>query len=440
MEGRKVLQVRRKMRYNELIIRETWTFVPLIISSKSPMGLQDAHRLFQSTNRGAYPLITSTHIDAIREAMPATTEHIYLNTGTFGPLPNPVFEKMQSHLHNEWQQGRLGTDVFQNISATYDSARSLVARLLNASEDEIALTDNTGEGLNIVCSGFDWQAGDEVITTNHEHISALAPLYQLRDRDGIVIRTADLGPDGDAPLVDAIKPLITARTRLILLSHVLWTTGAVLDVASVARLAHTRQIPVLIDGAQSAGSIPVDVKALDVDFYAIPMQKWLCGPDGTGALYVRLDSLNLIRPTHVGYSSMKSEEGKDWNLHPSARCFELGGRQTAAVAGQQAALQWLETFVGHAWLFERISSLNTYAHQALKDIPGLTLFTPRPGASGLLAFKLEGRDDHEVVTQLQEKHDIYIRNIPSMGLLRVSTGFYNNEADIDAIAQALRML
>ncbi len=384
---------------------------------------------------------TDAHLQRIRQEMPATTAHIYLNAGTFGPLPSCVVQAMQERLQHEWQNGRLGSEAYQSISTIYRSARSSIARLINAEEYEITLTDNTGEGINIISYGFNWRAGDEVITTNREHIGALAPLYQLRDRFGIVIRFADLGPEADRPVHEAIEKLITARTRLIVLSHVTWITGAVLDIHTVSLVAHQRGIPVLIDGAQSTGNIPVDVKALDIDFYAIPMQKWLCGPDGTGALYVRRSSLHYITPTYVGYYSANFEEGTEWVLHSHAQRFELGGRQTAAIAGQQAALEWLETVVGHAWLFERISQLNTYAYHVLKDIAGLSILTPTPGACGILSFTLEGRDDHEIINHLQTEHNIYIRNILyHTKALRISTGFYNTEDEIDHLAQALAQL
>ena len=270
---------------------------------------------------------------------------------------------------------------------------SRVASLLNADVDEIALTDNTGEGLNIISFGINWHEGDEVITTQHEHISLLAPLYQLRDRYGIVIRVADIGPTAELPVLKAIADLVTPRTRLISISHVTWTTGAVLNISEVAYMGREWGIPVLIDGAQSAGAIPIDVKALGVDFYAIPMQKWLCGPDGTGALYVRKEMLHLLSPTYVGYWSIKHEEGFEWELLDSAQRFEVGGRQTAAIAGQAAVLNWLEKTVGHKWLFERIISLSGYAYKALREVPGLTILTPRPGESGLVTFTLEGQDD-----------------------------------------------
>ena len=381
-----------------------------------------------------------THLQDIRQVMPATTGHIYLNTGTFGPLPAVVAETIQASVQKEWQLGRLGPQAFENITSTYTTARTHIARLIHADEGEIALTDNTGEGLNIISYGIRWQPGDEVITTNHEHISALAPLFQLRDRYGITIRYADLGFDGARPAAEAITPLINSRTRLIVLSHVTWTTGALVDIQAVGRLGQEQGIPVLVDGAQSAGAIPIDVKALGVDFYAIPMQKWLCGPDGTGALFARKEALHYVESTYVGYWSVKHEEGVEWELLDTAQRLELGGRQTIAIAGQSAVLQWLEEFVGYPWLFERISSLHSYAHTALQDVPGLHMLTPVPGASGLLTFTLDGKNDSDVVTYLREQHNIYIRNISNIHALRVSTGFYNTQEEIDHLVEALKQV
>src|SRR6266567_1348458 len=204
-----------------------------------------------TTTKGSPTLSDLTHVQQIRQAMPATTSRIYLNTGTFGPLPICVTQAMQERKQTEWHDGRLGAKAFEGITTIYGDARRRVAQLLHADEQEIALTDNTGEGMNIVSYGFHWHEGDEVITTNHEHISALAPLYQIRDRYGIVIRFADLGLRADRPVETVIEELITPRTRLIMLSHVTWTTGTALDVRAVGQLAHARDIPILVDGAQA---------------------------------------------------------------------------------------------------------------------------------------------------------------------------------------------
>lgn len=378
-----------------------------------------------------------THLRRVRQKMPTTLKQIYLNNGTFGPLPACVSQTMQKRIRAEWRDGRLGAQFFREMTDTYANARLGVARLLNADVEEIALTESTGDGLNIIGYGFNWQAGDEVITTTHEHLSALAPLYQLRERFGISIRFADIGSQADQSVLMAIKALVTKRTRLISISHVTWTTGTCLDVHAVAQLGREYGIPVLVDGAQSVGAIPVDVKALDVDFYAVPMQKWLCGPEGTGALYVRRASMHYVASTYVGYWSVKDEESDVWELATSAQRLELGGRQTAAIAGQEAVLNWLEQSVGYPWIFERIAKLSIYTYQALQLVPGVTLLTPEPGKSGLVTFTLEGHVADDVVKQLQAEHTIQIRSIRPFNALRVSTGFYNTEGEIDILVRAL---
>lgn len=382
-------------------------------------------------------MLDLTHIERIRQELPATTAHIYLNTGTFGPLPACSVQVMQQRLQDELQAGRLGAAFFESMSATYQSARQAVARLLGAHEDEVALTGSTGEGLNIICYGLNWQAGDEVITTNHEHFSLLAPLYQLRERYGVAIRIADLGPNAERPAPEAVADLITPRTRMIALSHVTWTTGTRLNINEIGTMGRERGIPVLVDGAQSAGAIPIDVHALGVDFYSLPGQKWLCGPDGTGALYARPEALKAVTSTYVGYHSVEDPHSEDWKLQANARRFEAGGRQTAAIAAQAASLNWLEETVGHRWLFEQIAALNAYAFHALQTVPGLTLRTPQASDSGLLAFILGGQSSEEVVAHLHERHNINTRTIPETNSIRVSTGFYNTEEEIDTLVKAL---
>lgn len=378
-----------------------------------------------------------THIENIRRELPATASRLYLNTGTFGPLPACSVQVMQQQMQSELQDGRLGAASFERMGETYQKTRQALSRLLHADEDEIALTDNTGEGLNIISYGLNWQPGDEIITTNHEHISLLAPLYQLRARYGVVIRVADLGVYAERPVLTAIAELVTERTRLITLSHVTWSTGVRLDISAVGALGREHGIPVLVDGAQSGGAIPLDMHALGVDFYAVPGQKWLCGPDGTGGLYVRREALNYVTSTYVGYWSAEDAHSAEWKLQENARRFEVGGRQTAAVAAQATSLNWLEETVGHEWLFARIAELNHYAAQTLPTVPGLRLLSPRPGDSGLLAFTLEGQSPDEVVTYLGEQYHISIRTIPEMNSMRVSTGFYNTEEEIDTLVGAL---
>lgn len=380
-------------------------------------------------------------IASIRQELPGVMRHIYLNAASFGPLLRCVPQAMESWLHKECFEGRLGMSTFDTMGDLYAEARCALARLLHAGTDEIALTGNTGEGLNIVCQGLRWQPGDEVILTDHEHISAIILLHYLRDRYGITLRVAELGSGAEVSAQDAIARLITPRTRLILLSHVSYMTGAVFDVRAVAELAHQSNILVLVDGAQSAGVIPIDVKQSGIDFYAIPMQKWLCGPDGTGALYVRREVLEQVQLSYVGgWFSLRMKGLGEWEFQDSAQRFELGGRQTAGVAGQIASLRWLEETATYQWIFQRISFLNTYMYEVIKDIPGVKLLTPRPGSSGLLTFTLNGSSVGPIASWLQDEHNIYIRPIFEHNSLRISTGFYNTEEELECVAQAIHTL
>lgn len=151
----------------------------------------------------------------------------------------------------------------------------------------------------------------------------------------------------------------------------------------------------------------------------------------------RHEAVTSVTSTYVGYWSTEEAHGEDWKLHPGARRFEVGGRQTAAVAAQAAALNWLEGTVGHPWLFERIAELNRYAFHALQTVPNLQLLTPNPGTSGLLAFTLDGQGPDEIMAYLREQHHIYTCTIPEMNSVRISTSFYNTEEEIDTLVKAL---
>jgi L-cysteine/cystine lyase len=347
---------------------------------------------------------------------------------------------MHAWLENECFEGRLGMSTYEAMGKLYHEARSGIARLLNAGVDEIALTGNTGEGLNIICLGINWQPGDEILLTDHEHISLLVLLQHIRDRYGVVLRVAELGPGLEQPAEEAFAGMITSRTRLIILSHISFMTGAVPNVQAVADLARQHGILTLIDGAQSAGVIPIDVRTLGVDFYALPMQKWLCGPDGTGALYVRREALEQINMTYVGgWFSLTYKGLREWTFQNSAQRFELGGRQTAGVAGQVASLRWLEEIATYSWIFERIAALNTYAYEAIKAVPGVKVLTPQPGASGLLTFTVGDTNVAPLLPWLQQEQDIYLRAIFEHNAVRVSTSFFNTEKEIDHLASALRL-
>jgi L-cysteine/cystine lyase len=212
-------------------------------------------------------------------------------------------------------------------------------------------------------------------------------------------------------------------------------------MSELVALGHQHKVLSLVDAAQSIGAIELDLPASGVDFYAMPGQKWLCGPEGTGALYVRPDRLSQLNMTFTGFFSMKDFESWDFTGNfmpaPGAKRFEVGTVYRPGIEAMSANLAWLAEDVGWTWIFERIEHLHHYARQALSQLKGVNFITPPGPNAGLLSFTLGNYDPMRVMTKLLED-DIVIRFLGHPYCLRVSTGFYNTETDIDRLVTALQ--
>ena len=201
----------------------------------------------------------------------------YLNTGTSGPLPRGAAEAIEHAMWREVDLGRASPSGLPDYAPMVQDTRQRLATLIGADVAEVALTDSTTHGINAIVWGLPWQSEDEVLTSTVEHPGIVAPLHHLARRTGVSLRTV---------VPDAIACSVTDHTRLVAVSHVSFSTGARLPIEEIAYAAHQQGALLLVDGAQAVGAVPVDVHALDVDAYAFPGQKWLCGPEGIGALYV----------------------------------------------------------------------------------------------------------------------------------------------------------
>ncbi len=229
---------------------------------------------------------TETKLETLRAQLPAVRTTAYFNAGSFGPLPQPVFEAQQAVIRNEYEEGRIVPGGYERARDRNRRVAALAAEIFGADADEIALTHSAGEGLNSALLGMMWEPGDEVVSTTEEHPGLLVPLSLLARRQGVVTRYAAIG-NGGRHVTEAIASQITSRTRAIAVSHLLWSSGAVLPLQEISELAREHEVLVIVDAAQSAGQIPIDLHELGVDAYAMPGQKWLCGPESTGLLYIR---------------------------------------------------------------------------------------------------------------------------------------------------------
>lgn len=362
-------------------------------------------------------------LGAVRSELPVLARLAYLNAGTFGPLPRRCADAMRDEEARELEGGRSGAAYWERTSVLRQRVREGFAALVGAAADEIALMRSTTEGCAIAVGSLGLGPGDEIVTTDAEHFGLLGPLAA----SGATIEVARVADRPAAAALDAIEAKIGRRTRLVALSHVSWVTGHLLPVAALCG----RGIPVLVDGAQAAGSIQVDAPAIGCDFYTISGQKWPLGPDGTGALYVSpriLDSLRVPLPSHFGTISRET----DGRFVPAegARRFEPGTIPGPALAGLCESLAFASG-LGRV-RFERALAMASRCRELLSQRVDVVT---EPAHATLVSFRPRG-DAAATVERLAER-GVLVRDLPGLGWVRASVGFWTSEEDIDRLASGV---
>ena len=380
-------------------------------------------------------------VAAVRSLLPATRAGIYLNAGTCGPIPADSQRAMEEQAARDLSVGRAHVSLGPEALARMDEARAGVAAALVADPADIALTHSTTDGINLVLSAVPWGPGDRVITTNQEHVGVFGPLSALRERLGVEVEALDIGYGGDDDAtVAAFARALERPARAVVLSHVLWTTGAVLPVDRIGVLARAAGATSLIDGAQAAGAIPVRLDELHVDAYAMPGQKWLLGPEGMGALWVRRAFADAAVPLTAGYLSFASFEGVAPVLHPGARRFEATTFHRPSVVGFARSLGWLSMYVGLPWAQARAMSLAAGLADRLASIPGVSVVTPRPARGTLVTFRIGGWRATEALDELGPRSFAILRDVPGLDAIRCSVGFWNTAEELDRVANVVELV
>ncbi|MEO8668917.1 MAG: cysteine desulfurase, partial [Bauldia sp.] len=375
---------------------------------------------------------------------------VYLDNGASAQKPQVVIDAMTQALTEEYANVHRGLHFLSNAATEkYEEAREITRRFLNAAHsDEIIFTKNSTEAMNLVADAFGRLAigeGDEIVLSIMEHHSNIVPWNYHRERKGAVIKWAPVADDGTF-LLDEFEKLLTARTKIVAITHMSNVLGTVVPIKEICRIAHARGIPVMVDGSQAAVHLPVDVRDLDCDFYCFTGHK-LYGPTGIGVLYGKRERLKAL-PPYMGGGEMIKDVTTDFVTYaePPHR-FEAGTPPIVEAIGLGAALTYVEQ-LGRERIAAHEAGLRDYAHERLSRINSLTFYGTARGKGAIVAFNMASAHPHDISTII-DRSGVAVRAgthcaqplLARYGVTatcRASFGLYNTPDEVDRLAEALQ--
>ena len=395
--------------------------------------------------------------DAVRAQFPILSREVngrplvYLDSGASAQKPQAVIDAVTRGYAEEYANVHRGLHTLSTIATErYEAVRGTIARFLGADEAEIVMNTGTTEGINTVA--YAWamprlEAGDEIVLRVMEHHANIVPWHFLRERQGVVLRWVEPDPDGSLP-PEKVLEAVTDRTKLIAVTHMSNVLGTVVDVAAICDGAREKGVPVLVDGSQGAVHMPVDVKAIGCDFYAITGHK-LYGPSASGAIYIRKERMAEMRP-FMGGGDMIREVHRDrvtWNDPPMK--FEAGTPGIVQQIGLGAALEWMQG-VGVENIAAHEASLRDYARERLRGLNWLEVQGDAPGKGAIFSFTMHGAAHAHDISTVLDKKGVAVRAghhcaQPLMDWLgkpatcRASFAAYNTREDVDVLVDALEL-
>ena len=402
------------------------------------------------------PFVTPYDVETIRAEFPILSQQVYgkplvyLDNAASAQKPRAVIDAMVRTMETGYSNVHRGLHYMANAATEgFEGAREDVRRFLNArSTDEIVFTKSATEGYNLVANSFGTMGlgeGDEIILSIMEHHSNIVPWHFLRERKGAVIRWVPVDDDGNF-LLDEYEKLFSPKTRMVAITHMSNVLGTVTPASEIVRIAHEHGVPVLLDGAQGAVHLSVDVQALDCDFYVMTGHK-LYGPTGVGVLYGKREWLEKM-PPYQGGGEMINEvrcEGITYNEPPHR--FEAGTPPIVEAIGLGAAVRFMME-LGRERIQAHEAALSSYAHERLRGMNALRIIGQARGKGAIIAFEMNGAHAHDVATVI-DRQGVAVRagthcamplltRFGATSTCRASFGLYNTMAEVDKLAEALR--
>jgi L-cysteine/cystine lyase len=389
--------------------------------------------------------LTST----LRDLCPALANKTYFNYGGQGPLPTPALEAITASWQRIQELGPFTSAVWPFVEQETTRVRQALADLCGVGPHRLALTENVTSGCVLPLWGLPWQSGDALLISDAEHPGVVAACQELARREGLSITSLPVlelcrstpQAELDSAVLQALEQHLSPRTRLVALSHLLWNSGSVMPIAAVAaQLQQHPQRPwLLVDAAQSMGSIHVAEAARAADIYAFTGHKWCCGPEGLGGVALSERLLAEGQPTLIGWRSLRHEASAGSSFHSDARRFEVATSCLPLCSGLATSLELLAAAGSAEQRLERIKAGSRLLWQGLQQIPAAQTLLPEPPPAGLVSFTMEGQPTASVVERLGAQN-IWIRRLDDPDCLRACTHITTTEAELETLLAALRAL
>ncbi len=392
---------------------------------------------------GIYP--ASTTIERHRQHFPALANKAYFNFGGQGTLPQATLDAIQQAYVYVQQQGPFTMGVNAWVTEEANLTRLALASELGTTAETIALTEDVTVGCNIAMWGIDWQAGDHLLLTDCEHPGVIAAAAEIARRFQIEVSTCPIREtlnQGD-PTTVIIKHL-RPRTKLVIVSHLLWNTGQVLPVAEIAAACHNYTtnnglIRVLVDAAQSVGSLPLNLTELGADFYAFTGHKWLCGPEGIGGLYVRPEALGSLHPTFVGWRGILIDSrGNPAGWKPDAQRYEVATSAYPLYAGLRKAIALHQQWGTPQARYEQICQIAEYLWQRLSELNTVKCLRNSPPQAGLVSFILTNSQSHKLLVEFLEQQGFMLRTLLEPDCVRACVHYFTQKSEIDQLIEVIK--
>ncbi|MEB3333816.1 MAG: aminotransferase class V-fold PLP-dependent enzyme [Cyanobacteriota bacterium] len=388
----------------------------------------------------------------LRALMPALANKTYFNYGGQGPLPTPSLEAMVATWRRIQELGPFTTALWPVLEAETARLRQRLAQWCGAPAHRLALTENVTMGCVLPLWGLPWRPDDALLIGDGEHDGVVAACGELARRFRLPIQPlkvqglAEGADGGQDPVLEALDRALTPRTRLVVLSHVLWKTGQRMPIGAVAErlAAHPNRPWLLVDGAQSFGSLPVAPEAERADIYAFTGHKWCCGPEGLGGVLLSERVLAESQPTLIGWRTLRSEDQAGQGFHRDGRRFEVATSCTPLLSGLNASLELLEAVGSAAERLERIQGQAQRLWEGLRSLPGCRPLLEAPPPSGLVSFAPRRGDGAPVaperVAGLLGQRGIWLRHLQGPDCLRACTHVTTTAAEVDLLLDQLHSL